>query len=393
MEAAADFAYTAMILSGDKKKRLRTLAELEKADGLQVAVINYESVWRDGIFEALQAFDPDVIIADESQRIKSPKAKQSKAMHALGDRARYKLALSGTPVQNDCTDLWSQYRFLDPSIFGKNFYAFRARYAILGGFENRMVVGIKNRDELIKKEFSRAYRVTKAEALDLPEQMFVTRHVELEPKAKKIYESLKKNAFAELENGEITAPTVLTKLLRLQQATGGFIVPDEEEKPEQISTAKVDALEDIVADYVESEGKKLVVFVRFRAEIDAIKKMLEKNGVTYEVLAGDVPQAERGEAVRRFQEEDDPMVVVAQIQCAGLGITLHRASTCVYYSVDFNYANYSQSLARIHRAGQTDKCTYIHLVAKGTIDSKVLKALGDKEEIAKGIVDRWRDYF
>lgn len=90
--------------------------------------------WRDGLFEKLQEYDADLIICDESQRIKTHDAEQSKAIHKLGDQARYKLILSGTPVQNDAIDIWSQYRFLDASIFGRNFYQFRNRYAIMGGF-------------------------------------------------------------------------------------------------------------------------------------------------------------------------------------------------------------------------------------------------------------------
>lgn len=161
----ADFQYTARTLLGDKKHRLKELGDLVAFPfpHLKVAVINVEGVWRDGIFEALQAFDADLIICDESQRIKTFDAAQSKAMHRLGDRARYKLILSGTPVQNDAMDIFSQYRFLDPTIFGQNYYTFRNRYAVMGGFNKKQVVGYRDMDELIRKEHSIAYRVTKEE--------------------------------------------------------------------------------------------------------------------------------------------------------------------------------------------------------------------------------------
>jgi SNF2 family DNA or RNA helicase len=87
------------------------------------------------------------------------------------------------------------------------------------------------------------------------------------------------------------------------------------------------------------------------------------------------------------------MVFVGQIDTAGTGITLTAADTCVYYSVNFNYATYSQSLSRIHRIGQRNACTYIHLMVKGTIDEMVMKALNKKEDLAKTVVDTWRDYF
>ena len=135
LQEYAEFKYTCRTLLGDKASRLKQLSDLEKFPfkALKVAVINYESTWRDGIFEALQEFDADMIIADESQRIKTHDAAQSKAMHQLGDQARYKLILSGTPVQNNAIDIYSQYRFLDSTVFGKNFYQFRNRYAIMEG--------------------------------------------------------------------------------------------------------------------------------------------------------------------------------------------------------------------------------------------------------------------
>ena len=159
---------------------------------LKVAVINYESTWREGIIEALMDWKPDMVIADESQRIKTHDAQQSKAMHRLGDVAKYKLILSGTPVQNNAIDIFSQYRFLDPTVFGMNYYAFRGRYAIMGGFSNRQIVGYKDLDELIRKEHSIAYRVTKEEALDLPEQTFITRNIRMDTKDKNLYDQIRK---------------------------------------------------------------------------------------------------------------------------------------------------------------------------------------------------------
>lgn len=141
----ADFRYTVKTLLGTKPQRLKALADLEAFpfQSLKVAVINYESTWRDGIFEKLLEYDADLIIADESQRIKTHDAAQSKSMHQLGDKARYKLILSGTPVQNEAVDIFSQYRFLDPTIFGTNFYAFRNRYAVMGGFNRKQIVSTR----------------------------------------------------------------------------------------------------------------------------------------------------------------------------------------------------------------------------------------------------------
>ena len=349
-------------------------------------MINYESTWRDGIYEALEQFDADLIVCDESQRIKTHDSEQSKAMHRLGDKARYKLILSGTPVQNDAVDIYSQYRFLDPTIFGLNFYAFRNRYAIMGGFNRKQVVGYRDLDLLIQKEHSIAYRVTKAEALDLPDQTFQT------------YDRLRRNSITELtDGGTITATTVLIKLLRLQQFTGGFLVEDDATKPQLVSTGKLDALADILQDYVVEGKKKLVIFARFLPEVHAIEalcqKILAKQGMAAVAIYGEIKKEDRGAIVQQFQTDPATMVFIGQIDTAGTGITLTAADTTVFYSVNFNYATYSQSVSRTHRIGQHHPCTYIHLVVENSVDSKLLASLSKKEDLAKTVVDDWRQFF
>ena len=395
----AEFKYTCRTLLGDKASRLKQLSDLEKFPfkALKVAVINYESTWRDGIFEALQEFDADMIIADESQRIKTHDAAQSKAMHQLGDQARYKLILSGTPVQNNAIDIYSQYRFLDPTVFGKNFYQFRNRYAIMGGFNRRQIVGYKDMDDLIRREHSIAFRITKEEAIDLPEQTFEVRHIQMDKKLADLYQRIKRDSYAEIETGgQITATTVLTKLLRLQQLAGGFLVTDDAAKPQLVSAAKLEALSDIVQDYVVDGGKKLVIFARFvpevKAIIDLMKKVLpdRKKAVS---IYGEIKKEDRGAIVQQFQSDPDTVVFVGQIDTAGTGDTPSAADTCGYYSENFNYAAYEQSLSRIHRIGQRNTCTYIDLVMEKTVDEMINRALAKKEDIAKTVVDNWRDLF
>lgn len=390
----ATFPWEARVLLGDKKKRLKALNELENwpFKALRIAVINYESTHREGIFEALAAYKPDLIVCDESQRIKNPSAAQSKALHKLGDAAPFRMILSGTPVQNNAVDLYSQYRFLDPAVYGANFYAFKNRYCIMGGYGQHQIVGYRNMDELVEKEHSVAYRVTKEECLDLPQQTFINRYVQFTDAEQAIYEQLRKSSFLELETGEnVTATTILTMYLRLMQLTGGFLTADESTRPKQVNTAKLDALADIVDDYVVDAGKKLVIFARFRAEIAAIENLLRLRKIQCGSIYGDVPMEERGKIVEDFQTNPDTKVFVAQIQTAGLGITLHAASTAVFYSYDYNYANYAQALARIHRIGQRLPVTYIHLVVDGSIDEKILAALENKEDMAKTVVDSWRE--
>lgn len=396
LEKFAAFGYCFAPLLGTKRQRLKKLEEIGSSGGnaLQIIGINYESTFRDGIFEELIGFSPDLVICDESQRIKNPKAQQSQAMQDIGKLGKYRLILTGTPMQQGVEDVFSQYKFLDPTVFGDNYYAYRARYCRLGGFGGKQIVGTKNEDELSKRMYSVAYRVTKAEALDLPPETFVTRTVVLSPKERKHYDEMRLSSFTELSvEKQVQATTVLTKLLRLQQIAGGFLRADDDETVTQIGTSKLDALEDIVDDYVLAEQKKLVIFARFLPEIDAICNMLSQKNVRFGRIIGEVPLEERGRVVDDFQNNPKTMVFVAQLQTAGLGITLHAASTAVFYSVGYNLADYQQALARIHRKGQRHPCTYILLQAERSVDQKIMAALEKKSDIAKRICDDWQQYF
>ena len=388
-ERHADFPHDVQALEGPVVKRKKTLTTW-KPDPftLQVAVTNYEATWR--MTKELAAWGPDLIICDESQRIKTPGAKQSKALHTLGARARFRMILTGTPVTNNPTDFFSQYKFLDPSIFGNNFYAFRNRYCVMGGYQNYEIVDYKNLEELVDKAHRIAVRVTKAEALDLPPTVDQTLYCDLEPQARRVYKDMVAQSVAELEEGTVTAANVLTRLLRLSQITGGFtrIDEDEDAPPVEVSKAKLVLLSETLEDLLDA-GKKVVVFARFIPEIRAIESILERKGIGYVTITGETK--DRGEAVRRFQEHEGVRVFVGQIQTVREGLTLTAADTAIFYSLDFSYANYEQAKARIHRIGQRNTCTYIHLVARKTVDERIMKALEEKRNIADLVVDRWRE--
>lgn len=387
----ADFDYCIEAIIGTTmSKRKDKLKLLCHKIGLKVAIINYEATWR--MEKELNIYKPDIIICDESQKIKNPSASQSKTIHRLGVKAKYKIILTGTPVQNSPMDVFSQWKFLDPNIFGLSFYAFRNHYAVMGGYYNHQILRYKNMDELTSKAHSVAYRITKEEALDLPEQIFLNRYCELESTARKIYDTVVKESYAELMDGEITVTNVLTKLMRLSQIAGGH-VKDDEGRMQVISKSKLNELKDIMEDVIIDNKKKLVIFARFIPEIESIKSLAREMDIRYSYITGEIKTEERSEMCSKFQNDNNIKLFIAQIQTAGLGITLTAADTAVFYSLDFNYANYSQAIARTHRIGQKNTCTYINLIATETVDEKILKALESKQDIAKNIVDNWRDYF
>ena len=381
----ADFDYELSVLKGSTVKKSEQLQKMQGTK-LKVTVVNYDSVWR--LEKEIAKWNPDFIIADESHRIKTPNIATSKAMHRLGYKTKYRMILTGTIITNKAIDVFSQYKFVAPSIFGNSFYAFRNKYFDMVGYGNHVPVLKKSMEpELKEKIHSIAFRAIKAECLDLPETTDMVRYIELEPNAKNVYRHLVRDSFAELSKGEVTATNILTKILRLSQLTGGFLGDDEGKKVHQISKAKLAALEDIV-DEMASSGKKLVVIARFIPEIEAITDLLSKKKLKFSVITGNVKN--RSEQIEQFQNDPKVSVFIGQVATAGLGITLTAASTMVFYSMDYSMSNFEQTKARIHRSGQQKNCTYIYLIAKGTVDEKVLITLQNKANLAKNLIDEYK---
>lgn len=383
-EKFADFPYNLTILKGSSAQKKDQLKQ-QKSRGLEIVVINYESAWR--LEKELQAFNADLVIADEAHKLKEARTAQSKAMHHLGDKAKYKLILTGTVITNKELDVFSQYRFLNQEVFGNSFFVFRNKYFDMVGYGNHIPRFRKSMtQDFLKRLHSVAFRVTKAECLDLPEVTEEIRTVELEQKAMKLYTELEKESYTELAGAEVSAVNVLTKLLRLCQLTGGHLTDDEGDV-NATSTAKLDALSDII-DSVLEEDKKIVVMARFVPELNDIQQMLEKKKISYAVVRGGVKN--RTDEISSFQNDPECRVFVGQIAAAGLGITLTAASTMVFYSLDFSMSNFEQAKARIHRVSQKNDCHYIYLVAKNTVDYKVLRSLQSKVDLARTLVDDYR---
>ena len=382
----ADFDYDLKVLKGSLEKKIETLYSLE-GRALQIAVVNYESVWR--IERQIKNWHPDMIICDESHKIKSHNIAASKSLHKLGEKTSYKLILTGTAITNKAIDIFSQYKFLESRIFGKSFYTFRNHYFDLVGFGNHTpILKESMKNELKNKIHSIAFVAKKSECLDLPKTTEIVRKIELEPSAMNTYKNLVKDSFAELQNSEVTVTNVLTKILRLSQLTGGFLGDDEGKKVHQISKAKLNALEDIIDD-ITSSGKKLVVMARFIPEIEAIKKLLIKKNLNFSIITGEIKN--RADEIAKFQNDVDVLVFLGQIATAGLGITLTASSTMVFYSLDYSMSNFEQAKARIHRTGQKENCTYIYLIAANTVDEKIMKALKNKVNLAKSLIDDYKN--
>ncbi len=381
----ANFPYSLTILKGTSAKKTKQLSELPDG-GLQVVVVNYESAWR--IKDDLLAYNADLVIADEAHKIKDARTSQSKGMHCIGDKAKYKLLLTGTAITNREMDIFSQYRFLDSQVFGRSFLSFRDKYFYMGGYKQHVPIFRKwMMDDFLGQLHSVAFCATKAECLDLPDVTEEVRTVDLERDALKLYRNILAKWYARIDESEITMANILTQLLRLSQITGGHIT-DDDGVVNTVSRAKMDVLSDII-DSAMAEDKKLVIMARFVPELDDIQRLLEKKKIDYAVVRGGVKA--RDKEIHRFQNDDDCRVFVGQIAAAGLGITLTAASTMVFYSYDYSMSNFEQAKARIHRSGQKQNCHYIYLACRETIDLKVLDALRQKKDLAKMLMDDYRE--
>jgi len=384
-ERFAAFDYSLNILEGPSARKIDAIRRMD-GPALQVLVVNYESAWR--LEKELLKWDADLIVADEGHKIKTHSTSAAKAMHRMGARARYRLLLTGTVITNKAIDVFSQYKYLAPEVFGPSFYAFRNRFFDMTGYGNYTPVLRRNTEpEFTQRLHSIAFRATKAECLDLPAATDIIQRIELEPSALAIYRALARDSFAELNAGTVSATNVLTRLLRLSQLTGGFLGDDEGNGVAPVSAAKLNALEDIIESAAQ-EGQKLVIIARFLPELKAISDLLTHKGLSFARISGET--VNRAEEIERFQTDPSVTVFLGQIATAGLGITLTAASTMVFYSLDYSMSNYEQTKARIHRAGQRIPCTYFHLTVRGTVDELVLKALREKADLAKALVDDCR---
>jgi len=361
-----------------KRAEAERLLKLAQARGVPVVlVINYESAWRSPFAEWILRQRVDFMIADEIHRAKAPGGRASRFLARLGKVARYRLGMTGTPMPHGPEDLYGELRAIAPSVFGWSNAAFRQRYAVMGGFQNHQIVGYRNLAGLNRKFYSVAFRVTK-DVLDLPAEMHVTYSCELGPEAWRAYLSLKHDLVAQVQSGEITAANALVKLLRLQQITGGFIRTDDGAHV-QIDSAKMNLLRDVLEDIDPVEP--IVVFCRFHKDLDAINRVADETGRRALELSG------RVDDLKRWQAGEAPVLAV-QIESGGVGVDLTRARYAIYYSLGFSLGSYEQSLARIHRPGQTRPVEYIHLLAKSTVDEKVMAALAAKADVVTEVLQQ-----
>jgi SNF2 family DNA or RNA helicase len=389
--------YTCVAWSPEQTQKKAKELELlfTEQDKLRILVINVEafSTKRGATFaeQFVRIFGGECLVAvDESTTIKNRTAARTKALTKVANFADYRRILTGSPVTKSPLDLFSQCEFLKKSALGhSSYWSFQGRYCKLvrrtmGAHSFNQIVGYQNLGELndIIEPFS--FRVRKEDCLDLPDKVYLRREVELTPEQKSVYETMKRAAIAELEGSVISASTVLTQLLRLQQICSGFVNTDDGTFKE-LPSNKLQELMDVIE---ETDGK-VIIWANFTHNIKALAESLAKEYGEESVATyyGDTAAEERQRIVERFQDERSGLrFFVGQPRTGGYGLTLTQARTVVYYSNGFDLEVRLQSEDRAHRIGQKSNVTYVDIVVPGTVDEKILTALRNKINIATQVL-------
>ena len=360
---------------------------------LKIMVMNVEAFsTKKGLeFASLFLIGKAMMIVDESTTIKNPQAKRTKNILSLAKETKYRRIMTGSPVTQSPMDLWSQMDFLDPEILGQqSYYAFRTRYAVVitanaagGTHKYQKIVKFKNLAQLGQLVSPHSYRILKKECLDLPDKVYTKREVELSDEQKEAYKDMKANAMTILKGQSLTAVNVLTQLIRLHQITCGHMKTDAGHTID-LHSNRIDELMQILG---ETTGK-VIIWANYIHDIEKIEANVafefgENSKCTY---YGATPSDKRQECINNFQDPNSSVrFFIGNTQTGGYGITLTEASTVIYYSNNYDLEKRIQSEDRAHRIGQKNKVLYIDLVAKGTVDDKIIKSLRNKVNIAKEI--------
>lgn len=384
-----------IVLKGSQTERLMLIA---KNPGPKIFITNYEvlAVMPD-LFTALWQWSPEILIFDESHKLKDMKSKRTKAAIKLADQAKYKYLLSGTPILNTPMDIFSQYRILDGgTTFGKNVWAFRSQYFYdknMGMPKDKYFPDYRIKpgsvEELNKKIYQKAMRVTKEECLSLPDFIEQTIEVGMLPAQAKHYEEMKRDFITFINDKACVATLALTKALRLQQIVSGYMPFEGEGQVTFKQTPRQIALKELLE--ILTVEHKVIVWATFKENYEQIKVVCEDLKLEYVEVHGEIPNKEKFDNVDRFTNDSKCRVFIGHPGSAGIGVNLVCATYNISFSRNFSLEHHLQARSRSHRGGQTKKVTWINLVTPNTIDSLVLKTLDSKEEMGEKLLSSLRD--
>lgn len=331
---------------------------------------------------------------DESSRIKNPDAKRTERSIVLGNNCAYRTILNGTPIAKGIHDLWAQYQFLDPNIIGSgDYWAFKTRYVVLGGFENKQIIGYSRVDELMDLIGPHTLEVNKS-VLNLPPKTYKQRWVTPSVEQKRLIDKIIAGGVAE-GAPMIKVQNTLERMLRIQQVVGGF---EPITNPDTMETTLVPLLEnpklkDLIEFVTDHQvGSKFIIWARFHHEIKLISETLRKILGASAVLTyyGETNDADRKVAEDRYCNDTTCRAIVGNPSAAGLGLTFIGGENDVmyYYSGTFAYIDRSQSEDRSHRIGQANSVPIVDPIMEGTLDETMMQAIAEKKSMDEFVKDK-----
>lgn len=357
----------------------------ENLDRLSIIVINYEMLR--SASEWLLKMKFDIIIYDESHLIKNPKSTRSIYSYRLGKDVKYKLLLTGTPYPKRPTDIFGQFRVMNKDIFGIYFSDFKDKYCIMGGYQGKEVIGYTNVEDLSDVVNKHSIRALRRDIMAEPDIEHVDVKFDLSPKARKYYSALRDTYVTQLSTGErVTSDRALSNLTKLHQLCGGFL-KDDEGDVFHIHDNKFDVLKDLVNTHLEGD-ESVVIFYRYVAEGDRLKEIFGSKAVEYR---GKTTEKEKVRNREAFRLKKVPIILV-QMSAGSTAINL--ADNCrvnIYFSLSYSLVDLQQSRDRIMgRAQMSDSVTNYYIMARDTVDEKIVKTLKNDEDLTSMVGDKYR---
>lgn len=376
--------------------------------GLRVLSMNIEAVITSNGKTALRSLVKSArcfVTIDESTDIKSPGSKRTITLRNLAPNMAYRRVLSGLPDPEGPLDLYSQLRFLSPTIVGSSFTSFKNEYAIFEqapwNIKVPILKGYKNLDRLQKILAEHSFQISKEEAgLNLPEKLYSKRYYELSPEQARMYRELQNNYITsfnpnflddDFEPGDVvSAEMAIVRWLRLHQITCGYVPTDLEgpEEPERRIPGGNPRLQALLK-VLETTVGPVIVWCRFEPDVTMIMEAIAENeylgkAVRYD---GAVKPADKLKAKDAYTS-GEARIFVGNPKAGGRGLTLVNTKTVIFYSQYFGLEPRIQGEDRAHRIGLKHPVLYIDLVAEGTVDERILKRLREKRSLAEMVINR-----
>lgn len=352
-----------------------------------ILLMNYEQAAETASHFIANNIDIYILVADESSYIKNHRAQRTQGMLRLRTKASRAYALSGTPILHGLLDLYSQIKFVEPDVMTENFWSFRNRYAVMGGFEKKQIVAYKNSEHLMSRIKPWAMSLRKDEvATDLPPKIYEPKIIQLSAKEMVHYNKIKEDCIMELkELDDVPITNILTRMMKLHQAASGFNYYEDgglNRKVYEVGSTKRKAVADLLVDGGLA-GNQVIVWTVFRYEQERLVLDISNAGL---IVASNILGKSAIDAAQQFINGEAD-ILVSNPQSLGYGMNLQCARAEIFISNTYRYGDREQAEARIHRMGQKYPVTIVDIIAEKTIDERIQKILKKKATIAEAIME------